>query len=261
MWTSLRTAVSGMLAQQRALDVSADNLSKLQVPGSKTQRASFLEMAPELRYFGVPDGEGNVVMEAREAPVGVQASATLHDLSEGPFMATGDPMDIAIDGGGYLEITLPNGQIAYTPGASLRIDGGGRLMTATGAMISPAITVPQGVNMVEVAKDGTITAQTPDGVRETIGQLRLVRFANPEGLEQAGENALLATVASGAPIESLAGEPGVGTIVTGIIEQSNIDTREELVRVIQAQRAYELNVRALKTVDEMLQDATSLRRQ
>jgi flagellar basal-body rod protein FlgG len=260
MWSSLRTAVSGMLAQQRALDVSADNLTKMQIPGSKSQRVSFIEMAPELRYLGVPDGEGNVNVEARETGKGVRTSAALQNLGQGAFIATGNPLDVAIDGDALLEVSLPNGQPAYTRGGTLHLDGFGRLLTATGAELSPSITVPLETASMEIRDDGTVTAITQTGAREDVGQLRLVRFINPEGLQQIGENLLISTVASGEAIEGVAGEPGIGKIASGILESSNIDPREEYLRVIQAQRAYELNVRALRTIDEMLQDANNLRK-
>ena len=260
MWTSLRTAVSGMLAQQRALDVAADNLSKMQVPGSRSQRVSFSEMAPELTYLGVPDGEGNVVVDARETGKGVRTTAILQDLTQGEMLPTDDPMDIAINGDGMLEIALGDGQVAYTRGASLRIDGARRLVTSGGATISPPIQVPEGIASLEVKPDGEVVTLTPNGDRQTVGKIKLVRFANPEGLQQVGGNALLPTIASGAPIEGAAGDPGIGTVVSSIIESSNIDSREEYLRVVQAQRAYELNVRAMKTMDEMLQDANNLRR-
>lgn len=250
-----------MLAQQRALDVAADNLTKLQVPGSRSQRVSFIEMAPELTYLGVPDGEGNVVVDARETGKGVRTSATLQDLTQGALMPTDDPMDVAIDGDGMLEVVLGDGQVAYTHGGSLRIDGMRRLVTSSGASVSPRIQVPEGIASLEVKPDGEVIARSLEGDLQTIGQLTLVRFENPEGLQQIGGNALLPTVASGAPIVGQAGEAGIGTVVTGIIETSNIDSREEYLRVVQAQRAYELNVRAMKTMDEMLQDANNLRRQ
>jgi flagellar basal-body rod protein FlgG len=260
MWTSLRTAVTGLMAQQRALDVSADNLTKMQVPGSKGQRVSFLELAPELRYLGVPDGEGNVQVDAREVGVGVRTSSSVRNMTQGSFLPTGDPMDVAIDGDGFLEVTLSGGQAGYAHGGSLRIDATRRLVTSSGLALSPAITVPDGMSSVEIKPDGAVIGVATDGTRQEIGQFRLVRFANPEGLQQIGQNVLVPTVASGAPIDGAAGQPGVGTIVSGIIEASNIDPREEYLRVVQAQRAYELNVRALKTVDEMLADANNLRR-
>lgn len=250
-----------MLAQQRALDVAADNLSKMQVPGSRSQRVSFIEMAPELTYLGVPDGQGNVTVDARETGKGVRTSATLQDLAQGMMMPTDDPMDVAVDGDGMLEVVLADGRVAYTHGGSLRIDGMRRLVTSSGASVSPPIEVPPGIASLEVKPDGSVVAISPEGDLQTIGQLKLVRFENPEGLQQIGGNALLPTVASGAPIEGQAGEVGIGTVVTGIVESSNIDMREEYLRVVQAQRAYELNVRAMKTMDEMLQDANNLRRQ
>ncbi len=260
MWSSLRTAVSGMIAQQRSLDLAADNLTKMQIPGSKSQRVSFIEMAPELRYLGVPDGEGNVQVMARETGKGVRTSAALQDLSQGAFFATGNPLDVAIDGDALFEVTLPNGQAAYTRGGTLHLDGMGRLMTATGAELSPTITVPLETASIEIGQDGTVTAISQLGTREVAGQIKLVRFVNPEGLQQIGENVLVPTVASGEAIEGVAGEPGIGKVVSGILESSNIDPREEYLRIVQAQRAYELNVRALRTVDEMLQDANNLRK-
>src|SRR3954451_11428013 len=144
MWTSLRSATSGMLAQQRALDVAADNLSKMQVPGSKSQRAEFLDFAPELRYFGVQNAQGGESLEAREVGRGARAAANLQNLSQGMLTPTGDPMDVAINGDGMLEVTLASGQTAYARGGSLRLDGQGHLVTSTGAEVSPSITVPAG---------------------------------------------------------------------------------------------------------------------
>jgi flagellar basal-body rod protein FlgG len=249
-----------MLAQQRALDVAADNLTKMQIPGSKSQRVSFIELAPELSYLGVPDGEGNVLVDARETGRGVTVSANLQNMSQGTFLTTGDPLDVAIDGDGFLEVSMANGQTAYTRGSSLHLDAEGRLMTSTGAALSPEVRVPVESESVEIRPDGTVIAISTEGVRENVGQLRMVRFANPEGLLQIGQNLLLPSVASGLPIGGTAGEPGVGVLVSGILEASNIDPREEYLRVVQAQRAYELNVRAMKTVDEMLGDANDLRR-
>jgi flagellar basal-body rod protein FlgG len=261
MWTAFRTSVSGMIAQQRALDTASDNLSKLQVPGGKSQRASFAEMAPELTYLGVPDGEGNVEIDARETGTGVRVSGMLQNLSRGTFQNTGNPLDVAIDGDGLLEVTLPTGQTAYTRTGTLQVDGQGRMVTSTGFLVSPVIQVPMGVDNLQIDKDGTVSAIRQGGDPQTIGKLKLVRFENPEGLQMAGDTALLATVASGTPIEANAGAPGVGTVVSGVLEMSNVDPSEEYLRVVQAQRAYELNVRALKTMDEMLQDAHNLRRQ
>lgn len=260
MWTSLRTAVTGLMGQQRALDVAADNLTKLQTPGAKSQRVSFLELAPELQYLGVPDGEGNVQLEAREVGKGVRTPATLRDLSQGAFQATGNVLDVAVQGDGYLEVMMPGGQIGYTHSGSLQVDAMGRLATNGGLVISPTITVPPGTTSLDVKPDGTVRGTGADGSPVELGKLKLVRFVNPEGLQLMGENLLVPSLASGAPIEAAAGQPGVGTVISGVIEMSNVDPREEYMRIVQAQRAYQLNVRALKTVDEMLQDANNLRR-
>jgi flagellar basal-body rod protein FlgG len=259
MWSALRIATNGALAQQRALDVASDNLSKLQIPGSKGQRANFLEIAPDLRYFGVEDGQGQVALEAREVGKGVQMGSSLYDLSAGAFQATQNDMDVAIDGDGLLEVVLPDGSAAYTRTGTLQIDGQGRLMTSSGALLSPGVTLPPGASGMKIDPDGSVFAIV-DGERVEAGAIQLVRFENPEGLSAAGDNLLVPTAASGAAIPGVPGEPGVGTVVQGMLESSNIDPRTEYLRVIQAQRAYGLNVRALKTVDEMLQDATNLRR-
>ena len=259
MWSALRIATTGALAQQRALDVASDNLTKLQIPGSKSQRASFLEIAPDLRYFGVEDAQGNVTMEAREVSKGVQMGSGLYDLSAGPLMATQNEMDVAIDGDGLLEVIRPDGSAGYTRTGSLQIDAERRLVTASGALLSPGITVPDGASDIQIDPDGSVFAVV-DGERVEAGMLTLVRFPNPEGLSAIGDKLLVPTAASGEAVLGVPGEPGVGTIVQGVLESSNIDPRAEYLRVIQAQCAYELNVRALKTMDEMLQDATNLRR-
>src|SRR3954465_5067119 len=179
MWSSLRTAVTGLMAQQRALDISADNLTKMQVPGSKGQRVSFSELAPELRYMGVPDGQGKVDLEARETGRGVTTSSTVRNMAQGSFLPTGDSTDVAVDGDGFLEVTLTGGQAGYVHGGSLRIDARRQLVTSNGLSLSPAITVPEGTSNVEVKPDGTVTAISSDGTRQDVGKLNMVRFANP----------------------------------------------------------------------------------
>ena len=259
MWSVMRIATSGAHAQQRAIDVASDNLSKLQVPGSKGQRANFLEVAPDLRYFGVEDDQGNITMQPREVGKGVQMGSGLYDLSAGALMATQNDMDVAVDGDGLLEVIRPDGSAAYTRTGTLQVDGQGRLVTSSGLLLSPEITLPEGSSGVKIEPDGTVFGLV-DGERVEAGALTVVRFPNPEGLSMIGNNLLVPTAASGEAILGVPGEPGVGTVLQGMLESSNIDPRAEYLRVIQAQRAYELNVRAIKTMDEMLQDATNLRR-
>lgn len=261
MWTSLRTSAAGLVAHQRALDVAADNLTKSQVAGAKGQRVSFVELAPELRYLGVPDGEGTVNPEPRESGRGTRTSAILQDLTQGTLGPSGDPMDVAVDGDGFLAVTMPDGGVGYTRGGHLHVDGMGRVLTGNGGELAPGTVVPQGTRDVEIKPDGRIIAVSSEGDRTEIGQFRFVRFENPEGLMQLGNGLLVPSAASGEPIEGEAGDVGVGTVLAGMLEDSNIDSREEYLRVVQAQRAYELNVRALKAVDEMLADANQLRRQ
>ena len=249
-----------MLAQQRALDVAADNLTKMQIPGSKSQRVSFLELAPEMRYFGVPDGEGGMTLEGHETGQGRPHGSALQNLSQGAFMATGDPLDVAVDGDGLLEVVLPNGQAAYTHGGSLKVDGPAAWSPRPAPKCPLGSRCRPGRPAWRSSRTARSSPSRSGGERQSIGQLQMVRFQNPEGLLQIGQNLLLLTEASGAAIAETPGEAGVGTIASGILEASNIDPREEYLRVVQAQRGYELNLRAFKTVDEMLQSATSLRR-
>ena len=151
-----------------------------------------------MRYFGVPDGEGGMTLEGHETGRGVRTGSALQNLSQGAFMATGDPLDVAVDGDGLLEVVLPNGQAAYTHGGSLKVDGTGRLVTSTGAEVPPRIEVPAGTTSMEIQPDGTVIAIASGGERQSIGQLQMVRFQNPEGLLQIGQNLLLPTEASGA---------------------------------------------------------------
>ena len=245
MWSSLRTAVSGMLAQQRALDVAADNLTKMQVPGSKSQRVSFIEMAPELTLPGRARRRGQRHRGRPRDRQGRQDLGDLQNLSQGMLLPTDNPMDIAIDGDGMLEVTPADGQTAYTHGGSLHLDGMRRLVTSTGAMVSPPIEVPEGIATLEVKPDGIVIAVSPEGDPPADRPAQAGALREPGGAPADRRERLAADCRLRRPDRG-AGRRGreSGTVLTGIIESSNIDPREEYLRVVQAQRAYELNVRA-----------------
>lgn len=260
MWTSLRVAATGMQAHQRALDVAANNLANLQTTGYKSRRANLVDQPPEEVAFGVPGDPTGVTLDRREVGQGARIDGIVANLSAGPIQPTGRSLDLAIAGEGYLAVIAPNGEMAYTRDGSLQIDSAGRLVTGSGALVAPGITVPADAAEVAIAQDGTVLAELIGGGSEELGALQLVRFANPDGLEAVGQNLLVATATSGPATAGVPGQDGFGPLLSGSLEGSNVDTGDEMLRMMHAQRAYQLNVRALKTVDEMLQGANNLRR-
>ncbi|MBI3968731.1 MAG: flagellar basal-body rod protein FlgG [Chloroflexi bacterium] len=256
MWTILRTAASGAAAQQRALDVASNNLANLQTTGYKSRRPDFVEVRPREAEFGTR-GERSAI--DRELGQGVGVAAIVANHSTGATQETGQPLDLAITGDGYLRVALADGRVAYTRDGALRIDGDGRLVTAAGALIDPPITVPDGATDVQIGSDGRVFARV-DGELTEIGQLELTRFVNPDGLESIGSSMFVGGPASGESVTGFPGEAGFGTLFSGALEASNVNPADEFVRVLQAQRAYQVNLRVVRTVDEMMQAANNLRR-
>lgn len=258
MWNAIRAATAGLQAQQYALDVAANNLANAQTTGFKRQRVDPVDLPPAPSPFGAPGGDGTVVIAPYELGQGSAPGAVVTHLGQGPLVATGRPLDIAIAGEGLLTVTLPDGQTAYTRDGALHLDGAGRLTTAAGALVAPPITVPAGARAVTIARDGRVLADLGTGEPQTVGQLQLVRFANPDGLQRVGQNLFVATAAAGPTTSGAPGSAGFGALVAGSLEGSNVEVGEDLVRVIQAQRAYQVNSRVLRMLDEMLQATTSL---
>lgn len=260
MWTMLRVAASGMQAQQTALDTAAHNMANVQTPGFKVRRAAIVDLPPSDETLAVRDASGATATETRSIGQGVTVGAVLGSFTPGALLPTGRPLDVAITGDGFFQVTLPDGRLAYTRDGALQLDGEGRLLTANGLPLSPPITLPAGAQRVVIASDGRVVVEDSNGGRQEVGQLTLARFVNPEGLESLGESLFVATPASGEPIVGVPGQDGLGSLAAGSLEASNVDVSEEMVRVLQAQRAYQVNLRALQTVDEMLQQANNLRR-
>jgi flagellar basal-body rod protein FlgG len=256
MLSMLGVASAGALAQQRALDVTGNNLSNLGTNGFKSRRADFEDLPPAERIFAVSPDDSPA---DREVGQGVQLAGIATNQAIGGFQATGQPLDLAIQGEGWLQVQLPDGRAGYTRDGALRLDQGGRLVTQTGDQVAPGITVPPGAIGVYVQDNGKVVARLGDQQEQELGQLQLARFSNPDGLESAGRNLLVATAASGGPILGLPGENGFGKLQNGGVEGSNVQIGDELVRVIQAQRAYQVNLRQIHTIDEMLQTANNLR--
>jgi flagellar basal-body rod protein FlgG len=261
MLKSLYTAATGMNAQQTRMDVIANNLANASTTGFKKARAEFDDLlAEQLRPAGAPDPRGGGAPAPLEVGAGVRLTSTTRSNSQGDMVATNNPYDLAIEGPGFFQVQRPSGEMGYTRAGNLRSDALGRLVTAGGEVIDPAITLPSNTTAVLINPQGKVTAQVA-GRSEPIelGTLELVTFANPGGLQSAGNNILRATDASGEPLRSRPGEEGAGSIAQGYLETSNVKAVEEMIDMIVTQRAFEMNSKVIQTGDQMLQKLTSMR--
>jgi flagellar basal-body rod protein FlgG len=191
---------------------------------------------------------------------GVRADAVGRITEQGGMAASGNPYDLAINGRGFFQVTLPSGQTGYTRAGNLAVNAEGQLVTADGYAIEPSITVPQEATAIQITRDGVVevtTANSPDP--QQIGQLEIASFINPAGLEAIGDNMYLETPASGSPTTATPGSPGLGTVMQGYLELSNVNAVEEISALIVAQRAYEMNARVITAADEMMQSTTQMR--
>lgn len=255
-----RSAVTGVRAQQLALDTIANNLANVSTTGYKRVRASFSDLLYERLQAGrVPDPE------AAPAPVrvggGTRADDTTRLLHQGALQETGRVLDLAIVGEGFFAVRTPEGQPAYTRDGTLSIDADGRLTTAQGDLVEPAVVLPEDLDSLRIDERGTIYGTRAGSAEElTLGQLQLTRFTNPAGLAALGGNRFAATPNSGPAEPALPGEGGRGQVASGFLEASNVDIGAEMTSMVQAQRAYQINLKALQTIDEMTGQALQLRR-
>lgn len=262
MMRALWTAGSGMVAQQANIDVISNNISNVNTTGFKKSRSDFQDlMYQTVRQPGATSGADTQIPTGIQIGHGVRQVATQKLYTVGNFQNTGNSLDMAIEGDGFFQINMPDGTIAYTRDGSFKLDSQGRMVTAEGYLLEPQIAIPQGATSVEIAADGTVNATLPDNnIPQELGQIQLVRFINPAGLESLGRNLLKETNASGAPTASNPGQDGAGTIVQRYLEMSNVQVVDEMVNMIVAQRAYEMNSKAITTSDEMLGIAAGLKR-
>lgn len=259
---SLSIAATGMLAQQTNVDVISNNIANMNTTGFKRQRAEFQDLLyqQEARPGAASGGSGAKVPSGIQIGAGVRTGAVYRIDLQGPLAQTGNRYDLAIQGKGYFAVTLPSGQTGYTRDGSFQLSDQGELVTAQGLQVQPGITIPQGTVDVTISKTGEVqikTADSPD--LQTVGQLQLATFINDAGLEAMGDNLFLETGASGQASLANPGEPGFGTVTQGFVEGSNVNPVEEITSLISAQRAYEMNSRVVKTVDEMLATSSQLR--
>jgi len=260
MIRSLWIAKTGLDAQQLNIDVVANNLANVSTTGFKRSRAVFEDLLYQtLRQPGAKSSQQSEIPSGLQLGTGVRPIATERIFTQGNLTQTGNPLDLAINGNGFFQITLPDGTTAYTRDGSFQINSQGQLVTASGYTVAPAITIPANTLSITVSPDGIISVQqagNPTPVQ--VGQLQLASFTNPAGLQSMGENLYLETAASGAPSTNTPGTNGLGVLNQGYLETSNVNVAEELVKMIEAQRAFELNSRAITASDQMLQRLAQL---
>ena len=255
MINSLWISKTGMQAQQTQLDVISNNMANVSTNGFKRASAVFEDlMYQNLRQVGAADTEQNNLPTGLQIGLGVRTVATSRQFSQGSLQQSGNQLDIAINGQGFLQVALPDGTTGYTRDGSLQVDSQGRLVTSSGLAIAGDITVPAEAQSVTVGSDGVVTAKVPGSATpQQLGNIELASFINPAGLEPKGQNLYTETVASGNPVTGAPGSAGLGTLMQGYVETSNVNVVQELVTMIQTQRAYEMNSKAIQTSDQMLQ--------
>ena len=259
MIRSLHIARTGMDAQQTQMDVISNNLANVSTTGFKKSRPVFEDLLYQtLRQPGAQSSQQTQLPSGLQLGVGVRTVATERLFSQGSLTQTNNPLDIAINGNGFFQIQMPDGTTAYTRDGSFQTDSQGMLVTSSGYPLLPNVSVPSNAIQVTIARDGTGTVTLPGNTTTQLPQIQLATFVNPTGLQSQGENLFLETAASGTPQINAPGTNGVGVLNQTFIESSNVNVAEELVNMIIAQRAYELNSRAITTSDQMLQKLTQM---
>ncbi|MBZ0199489.1 MAG: flagellar basal-body rod protein FlgG [Ignavibacteriaceae bacterium] len=261
---ALRTAASGMYAQQLNIEVISNNIANVSTTGFKKNKAEF----QDLMYQEVvvnplssgTTGTNDASVNKIQIGNGVQPSSTSKIFKQGDVVQTMNQLDLAIHGEGFLQILKPDGTYVYTRDGSLKVNSEGKLITASGYKIEPEVTLDENTLSVTISRDGYIEVESTGGGSVSAGQIELVRFMNPAGLKALGDNLYAETDASGQPILGTPGSEGFGEMAQGFLESSNVDIVEEMIAMISAQRAYEMNSKTVKTVEEMMTMATNLKR-
>jgi len=257
---SLYIAATGMNAQQAQMDVISNNLANVSTNGFKGSRAVFEDlMYQTLRQPGANSTQETELPSGSQIGTGVQQVATERIFTQGALQQTGNSKDVAINGQGFFQVQMPDGTTAYTRDGSFQTNAQGQLVTSSGYQVIPAITVPANALSLTVGSDGVVTVTTPGNANNTtIGALQLAMFINPAGLQSNGENLYSETASSGVPTITTPGLNGSGTLNQGYVEASNVNVVQELVNMIQTQRAYEINSKAVTTSDQMLQTLSQM---
>lgn len=261
MIRALYTSATGMNAQQTVVDNTANNLANVNTTGFKKGQTDFQDLLyVNERNPGAEAAQGLQVPTGLQIGNGVRVSGITKVFTPGSLNPTGNPLDVAIEGQGFFQVTLPNGETRYTRDGALRLNAVGNLVTSDGFLISPQVTIPAEAISISIGNDGTISVVNAgaNGASTTLGQLTLVRFPNPPGLSAEGRNLFAESASSGAPNTATPGLNGTGLLRQSFLERSNVDVVNELVALILAQRAYEFNTRAIRTADTMLENTTSI---
>jgi len=250
---ALHVARTGLDAQSERMRVIANNLANVNTTGFKRDRASFETLAYQaVTQPGATSAAENKYATGLSLGTGVAITSTERIDTQGSLQTTGNSLDLAIQGNGYFQVLMPDGTTGYTRAGNFTLSSEGKIVTADGKAVQPEITVPQGATNVTIGSDGTVSA-TANGATTELGKLETARFTNPAGLQNVGDNILVETAASGNPQTGTPGEDGRGNLKQGALEASNVNVVEELVDMIETQRAYEVNSKMVKSTDEMLQ--------
>ena len=260
MIRSLWIAKTGLDAQQTSMDVISNNLANVSTTGFKGSRAVFEDLLYQtIRQPGAQSSQQTQLPSGLQLGTGVRPVATERLFTQGNLQQTGNSKDVAIQGDGFFSVLMPDGSTAYTRDGSFQTDNQGQLVTASGFVIQPAITIPANAQSITVGIDGTVSITQPGSVNPVqVGSLQLSTFINNAGLQSLGGNLYAETAASGAPAANAPGTNGAGSLQQNYIETSNVNVAEELVNMIQTQRAYEMNSKAITTSDEMLQKLSQM---
>ncbi|MCV6591659.1 MAG: flagellar basal-body rod protein FlgG [Silicimonas sp.] len=259
---ALTIAATGMSAQQTRVEVISNNLANMSTTGYNARRAEFADLHYQqaARPGTINATDGTVLPTGVQLGLGVRPTAVSMTVSQGSSIATGGELDIAIEGNGYLEVTLPNGNSAYTRDGGLKRSADGLIVTSDGYGVVPNITVPEDARSLSINAQGEVYANFLDRTEpELLGQFNLTGFVNPKGLEAVGSNLFLESPASGAPITASPGSDGLGTLRQGYLEESSVDPVREITELIEAQRGYELNAKVISAADQILGATVQIR--
>ncbi|MDG4648652.1 flagellar basal-body rod protein FlgG [Roseibacterium sp. SDUM158017] len=259
---ALGIAATGMLAQQTNVDVISNNIANANTTGFKTSRAAFQDLIYESvsREGALTSEQGTMTPTGIDVGLGVQTAGTVRLNTQGGLASTGNDLDVAIDGSGYFVVNMPDGSRAYTRDGAFRLSAEGELVTLQGYQVDPGVVIPERTQQIEISEQGVIMAYVendPEPIE--LGRLTLAAFVNQGGLRPMGNNLLQATVASGEELASNPGDPGIGVIRQGYLENSNVNIIQQITDLISAQRAYEMNSKTIETADQMMSTATRMR--
>jgi flagellar basal-body rod protein FlgG len=259
MMRAFSTSATGMMAQETLVDVIANNLANVNTTGFKRSQIEFQDLLyAKMKEPGTEIAPGVNAPTGMEVGTGVRISSTLRVFGLGEFQNTQRNLDIAIRGNGFLQVLMPNGDLRYTRDGALMVNANGQLVTQAGYQIEPAISLPADAATIDIAVDGGVNVTDSTGVRSVVGTIQVARFVNPSGLVSQGDNLYSPSDASGPAVVGTAGQEGFGEIQSGFLEKSNVNMVNELVNLITAQRAYEINSRAIRAGDEMLRNTSNL---